>query len=114
MSKFVLVGNGVITDVANTVADKFEIKESAEMFWIEAPVEVVNDGLWSYDGTDFIKESIEIDSKLRAEMARKNAYGLIGEQLDMMYKDKLNGTTTWEEHVANVKSTIVGPSSFTN
>ena len=35
---------------------------------------------------------------------RKAAYGSIEDQLDMQYKDKLNGTTTWNDHVAAVKS----------
>tara|TARA_R110002020_G_scaffold445018_1_gene656723 strand:+ start:224 stop:490 length:267 start_codon:yes stop_codon:yes gene_type:complete len=35
---------------------------------------------------------------------RKKAYGDIGDQLDMRYKDLLNGTTTWKDHVAKVKS----------
>ena len=28
--------------------------------------------------------------------ARQEAYGSIGDQLDMQYKDAVNGTTTWE------------------
>ena len=36
--------------------------------------------------------------------ARQEAYGSIGDQLDMQYKDAVNGTTTWKDHVAKVKS----------
>ena len=36
--------------------------------------------------------------------ARQEAYGSIGDQLDMMYKDEVDGTTTWKDHVAQVKS----------
>jgi hypothetical protein len=50
-------------------------------------------------------------SELQAEMAkvayidkRKVAYASLGDQLDMRYKDLLNGTTTWKDHVAKVKS----------
>mgnify|MGYP005671955109 CR=1 FL=1 len=32
------------------------------------------------------------------------AYGSIGDQLDMQYKDALNGTTTWVDHIAAVKA----------
>ncbi len=32
------------------------------------------------------------------------AYGSIGDQLDMMYADLLNDTTTWKDHVAQVKA----------
>ena len=40
---------------------------------------------------------------------RKKAYGDIGDQLDMRYKDLLNGTTTWKDHVAKVKSDYPKP-----
>jgi len=36
--------------------------------------------------------------------ARQEAYGSIAEQLDMMYWDGVNGTTTWAEHIAQVKA----------
>mgnify|MGYP005989002491 CR=1 FL=1 len=36
--------------------------------------------------------------------ARQEAYGSIGDQLDMQYKDLVNGTTTWKDHIAKVKS----------
>ena len=35
---------------------------------------------------------------------RKNAYGDLGSQLDMQYHDNVDGTTTWKDHVANVKT----------
>ena len=31
-------------------------------------------------------------------------YAKIGDQLDMLYWDKVNGTNTWVEHVAEVKN----------
>ena len=36
--------------------------------------------------------------------ARQDAYGSIADQLDMQYWDAVNGTTTWKDHVATVKS----------
>ena len=36
--------------------------------------------------------------------ARQEAYGSIADQLDMQYWDTVNGTTTWKDHVATVKS----------
>ena len=36
--------------------------------------------------------------------ARQEAYGSIGDQLDMQYKDLVDGTTTWKDHIAKVKS----------
>jgi len=36
--------------------------------------------------------------------ARQEAYGSIADQLDMQYWDSVNGTTTWKDHIAKVKS----------
>ena len=36
--------------------------------------------------------------------ARQEAYGSIADQLDMQYWDAVNGTTTWKDHIAQVKS----------
>ena len=35
---------------------------------------------------------------------RRTAYGDLGSQLDMQYWDNVNGTTTWKDHVAAVKT----------
>ena len=35
---------------------------------------------------------------------RRNAYGDLGSQLDMQYHDNVDGTTTWKDHVAAVKT----------
>ena len=37
------------------------------------------------------------------KVARQNAYASIQEQLDMQYWDSVNGTTTWKDHIAQVK-----------
>jgi len=36
--------------------------------------------------------------------ARQEAYGSIADQLDMQYWDGVNGTSTWSDHIAQVKS----------
>ena len=36
--------------------------------------------------------------------ARQEAYGSVADQLDMQYWDSVNGTTTWKDHIAQVKS----------
>ena len=43
--------------------------------------------------------------------ARQEAYGSIAEQLDMQYWDSVNGTTTWADHIAQVKSDNPKPDS---
>ena len=35
---------------------------------------------------------------------RRQAYGDLGAQLDMQYHDNVDGTTTWKDHVAAVKT----------
>jgi len=36
--------------------------------------------------------------------ARQSAYASIQDQLDMQYWDSVNGTTTWKDHIAQVKA----------
>ena len=47
-------------------------------------------------------------------MRRKVAYGDIGEQLDMMYHDQIESTTTWKDHIAAVKAANAAPSEQPN
>ena len=35
---------------------------------------------------------------------RRTAYKPLAEQLDMQYWDKVNGTTTWQDHINEVKT----------
>ena len=44
------------------------------------------------------------------KQARQEAYGSIQDQLDMQYWDGVNGTTTWADHIAQVKSDNPKPS----
>ena len=41
---------------------------------------------------------------------RAKEYGPVGDQLDMQYWDSVNGTTTWKDHIAKVKSDNPKPS----
>jgi len=43
-------------------------------------------------------------AELKVIQDRQEAYDSTGNQLDMQYKDLLNGTTTWKDHIAKVKS----------
>ena len=42
--------------------------------------------------------------------ARVEAYGSVQDQLDMQYWDSVNSTTTWADHIAQVKSDNPKPS----
>ena len=113
MAKFALVNkvNGTLTDICNE-ADKFEVYEGAdaEFKWCQVPDDA------TYD--HFMCNGVVIDhhenEDLREEAVvdRMIGYGPLGDQLDMMYKDQLNGTTTWKDHVANVKATTTKPSTI--
>ena len=37
---------------------------------------------------------------------RHEAYGSIADQLDMMYWDQVNNTTTWKDWISSIKSSI--------
>ena len=51
--------------------------------------------------TKMAELQVEYDAK---QYQRDRVYPSIGDQLDMQYKDLLNGTTTWKDAVAKVKS----------
>tara|TARA_Y100000591_G_scaffold269636_1_gene244210 strand:+ start:301 stop:597 length:297 start_codon:yes stop_codon:yes gene_type:complete len=59
------------------------------------------------DETATMPTEEEVNAKI-AELTvienRQNAYASIADQLDMQYWDSVNGTTTWKDHIAKVKS----------
>nr|BAR34109.1 hypothetical protein [uncultured Mediterranean phage uvMED] len=60
-----------------------------------------------FDGNATEPSESDITNKI-AEIevleARKIAYGSIADQLDMQYWDNVNSTTTWKDHIAQVKA----------
>ena len=65
---------------------------------------------WSDDRQQPTKSEVDAEvDRLQAESdalqyQRDRQYPSIGDQLDMQYHDELNGTTTWKDAVAKVKS----------
>ena len=54
---------------------------------------------------DIEAKMVEVQADYDAKQYQRNRiYPSIGDQLDMQYKDLLNGTTTWKDAVAKVKS----------
>jgi hypothetical protein len=52
-----------------------------------------------------VESAADLEERQNAVRAtRKAAYGDLGSQLDMQYWDNVNGTTTWKDHVAAVKT----------
>jgi hypothetical protein len=57
-----------------------------------------------YDQAVIDKANSDFDQQENGyKTARQEAYGSIQDQLDMQYWDSVNGTTTWAEHIAQVK-----------
>ena len=54
---------------------------------------------------DAVDSAADLEERQNAVRAtRRNAYGDWGSQLDMQYHDSKDGTSTWEDHVAAVKT----------
>ena len=54
---------------------------------------------------DAVDSAADLEERQNAVRAtRRAAYGDWGSQLDMQYHDSVDGTTTWKDHVAAVKT----------
>ena len=85
-------------------------------------VAVIDDSTGAFDasGNSVSLDQSKIDAAratLDAEYAaleysrkRVEQYASIQDQLDMQYWDNVNGTTTWKDHIAKVKSDNPKPS----
>ena len=70
-----------------------------------------NEGLWvvDWDAQTLTYNQVEHDALVADAAAnkykadRRAAYHDIGDQLDMIYWDNVNGTSKWVDHVAGVK-----------
>ena len=75
-----------------------------------------SEGRFEFNDDDYAQAKIDLgNSKWEAQQfgyiqARQEAYGSISDQLDMQYWDAVNGTTTWKDHIAQVKSDNPKPS----
>ena len=113
MAKWAIVSktSGALTDICDE-ADKFEIYEGAdaELKWLEVPDDTTYEHAM-INGVVVHRADNE-DLREDAGVERIIAYGDVGEQLDMMYRDQVNGTTEWKDHVANVKATTTKPGTI--
>ena len=110
MAKWAIVNkdNGTLTDICDA-EDKFEIYEGADAAfkWIEVPDDTTYDHAM-INGVVVHKSDNE-DLRELAIVERGIAYGPIGDELDMIYRDQKNGTTEFKDHVDNVKATTTKP-----
>jgi len=69
----------------------------------------VNNVRREYNDAEYARAKIDLgnqkwnDQQFGYIEARQEAYGSIQNQLDMQYWDGVNGTTTWADHIAQVK-----------
>ena len=76
----------------------------------------INNERLEFDDADYAQAKVDLgNSKWETQQfgyiqARQEAYGSVTEQLDMQYWDNVNGTTTWKDHIAKVKSDNPKPS----
>ena len=66
-----------------------------------------SDGTTTTEVVDWTPEQLAAHAEADANAwkgARINAYPSIGDQLDMQYHDSVDGTTTWADAIAQVKT----------
>jgi len=80
--------------------------EGASSKWVSCSNDSVTLNWIMKDGAFVERDAPPVDYSLR----RKIAYGDVGEQLDMQYRDAVNGTTEWKDHIAAVKAANAAPS----
>lgn len=107
MKRILLDYRGVINDVVD-VGKEFEVYNGpdAAFRWVLCPHDDVTNS-WHYCNGNWIRpeQRLEIDQNMK----RKVAYGLIEDQLDMLYHDLQAGSLengNWVQHITNVKNNI--------
>jgi hypothetical protein len=74
-----------------------DVDDAAQVGWSYDPATgLVTDPAIAYAATPQGARNIMVEARLAA-------YGPIGEQLDMIYKDMMNGTTTWKDRITAAK-----------
>lgn len=99
--RIAIIENGVVTNICEATQE-----------WVSEHGGVDVDGIdgvsigWKYDGVVFTPPP---PIKLSYEQLRESAYPPLPDQLDMQFKDALNGTTTWVDAIAAVKAKYPKP-----
>ena len=90
--------------------EELQAQADAEIEAAKPMYKQVNNERMEFSDADYDQAKIDLgNSKWDAQQfgyiqARQEAYGSIPDQLDMMYWDQVNGTTTWKDYIAKVKS----------
>ena len=88
------------TRICQLVDDDKTFEVHSDLQWVDVADDTVVDADTYVDG----KVVKYVEPEKTYAQKRKAAYGMVEDQLDMQYWDAVNGTTTWKDHVAKVKS----------
>ncbi len=70
-------------------------------------ITIRDDIAYDEDGNEVTYDNTAVEAEIAKNEYKEQraiAYKPLAEQLDMMYWDKVNGTTTWQEHIDTVKA----------
>jgi len=90
--------------------EELQAQADAEIEAAKPMYKQVNNERMELSDSDYDQAKIDLGNSKWEEQqygyiqARQEAYGSIADQMDMMYWDQVNGTTTWKDYIAKVKS----------
>ena len=90
--------------------EELQAQADAEIESAKPMYKQVNNERMELSDADYDQAKIDLGNSKWEEQqygyiqARQEAYGSVPDQLDMMYWDQVNGTTTWKDYIAKVKS----------
>src|SRR6056300_125432 len=90
--------------------EELTVEATAEIEAAKPLYKQVNNERLEFTDDDYAQAVIDLaNNKFNEQQfgyiqARQEAYGSIADQLDMQYWDGVNGTSTWADHIAKVKS----------
>ena len=90
--------------------EELQAQADAEIEAAKPLYKQVNNDRLEFSDADYDQAKIDLgnqkwnDQEFGYIAARQAAYPSIGDQLDMQYWDAVNGTTTWKDAIAKVKS----------
>ena len=90
--------------------EELQAQADAEIEAAKPLYKQVNNERLEFDDADYAQAKTDLgnqkwnDQQFGYISARQAAYPSTGDQLDMQYWDSVNGTTTWKDAIAKVKS----------
>ena len=90
--------------------EELTVEATAEIEAAKPLFKQVNNQRLEFSASDYDQAITDLanskwnDQQFGYIQARQEAYGDLGSQLDMQYWDLVNNTTTWKDHIAQVKA----------